>query len=175
MAEHVDLGQATARQARDGAVVALEGFTPMGNLMRRYWLPAVLSSELVGPDSGLIRLRILGEDLVAFRDSKGRVGILEALCPHRRAPLYFGRNEESGLTCIYHGWKFSVDGACLAMPNVPSQSDFRQRIRNISYPVREAFGIVWAFMGPKGQLPANYHPWIGSAYLRIIVSLPSSY
>ena len=125
MAEHVDLGQATARQARDGAVVALEGFTPMGNLMRRYWLPAVLSSELVGPDSGPIRLRILGEDLVAFRDSKGRVGILEALCPHRRAPLYFGRNEESGLTCIYHGWKFSVDGACLAMPNVPSQSDFR--------------------------------------------------
>jgi len=137
--------------------------TPMGDLMRSYWLPAVLSSELAGPDSGPIRLRLLGEDLVAFRDTEGRVGILEALCPHRRAPLYFGRNEESGLTCIYHGWKFSVDGVCLAMPNVPSRSDFRQRIRNISYPVHEADGIVWVYMGPKNHLPERLPPldWVG--------------
>ena len=137
--------------------------TPMGNLMRRYWLPAVLSSELDGPDTGPIRLRLLGEDLVAFRDTEGRVGILEALCPHRRSPLYFGRNEESGLTCIYHGWKFSVDGVCLAMPNVPSQSDFRRRIRNISYPVHEEHGIVWVFMGGKEHVPDDLPPldWIG--------------
>ena len=136
--------------------------TPMGDLMRRYWLPAVLSSELVGLDSGPIRIRLLGEDLVAFRDTEGRVGILEALCPHRRAPLYFGRNEASGLTCIYHGWKFSVDGMCLAMPNVPSQSDFRRRIRNISYRVREAFGIVWVFMGAKEHKPKELPPldWV---------------
>ena len=136
--------------------------TWMGNLMRRYWLPAVLSTEIPEPESGPIRLRLLGEDLIAFRDTEGRVGILEALCPHRRAPLYFGRNEESGLTCIYHGWKFSVDGACMAMPNVPSNSDFRYRIRNISYPVREAFGIVWVFMGPKERLPRKLPPldWV---------------
>ena len=146
--------------------------TPMGALMRRYWLPAVLSSELPEPDSGPIRLRLLGEDLVAFRDTEGRVGILEALCPHRRAPLYFGRNEESGLTCIYHGWKFSVDGVCMAMPNVPSNSDFRQRIRNISFPVREAFGIVWVFMGPRQRLPARLPPldWVGLAEDQRLVS-----
>jgi phenylpropionate dioxygenase-like ring-hydroxylating dioxygenase large terminal subunit len=135
----------------------------MGNLMRRYWVPAVLSSELPGPDSGPVRLRLLGEDLVAFRDTEGRVGVLEALCPHRRAPLYFGRNEKAGLTCIYHGWKFSVDGACLAMPNVPSSSDFRRRIRNIAYPVHESSGIVWVFMGPEGKLPSGLAPldWVG--------------
>ncbi len=149
-------------QERNRILTRVGPGTPMGNLMRRYWLPAVLSSELTGPDSGPIRLRLLGEDLVAFRDTEGRIGILEALCPHRRAPLFFGRNEESGLTCIYHGWKFSVDGVCMAMPNVPSQSDFRRRIRSISYPTREAFGIVWVFMGPKDQLPGELPPldWV---------------
>src|SRR6266542_4312491 len=91
--------------------------SPMGNLLRRFWLPALLSSELPGPDCDPIRTRTLGEDLVAFRDSNGQVGIVDAYCPHRRAPLYFGRNEECGLRCVYHGWKFDTSGTCIDMPS----------------------------------------------------------
>lgn len=123
--------------------------TPMGQLFRRFWLPALLSSELPTPDCPPLRLRLLGEDLVAFRDSSGRVGLLGAHCPHRGASLFFGRNEENGLRCVYHGWKFDTGGACLDMPNEPPESDFKRKIHQTAYPTCERGGIVWTYMGPS--------------------------
>ena len=99
--------------------------TPMGELMRQYWIPALLSSELPEPDGRPVRLRLLGEDLVAFRDTTGRVGIMAHNCPHRGASLFFGRNEEEGLRCVYHGWKFDVSGRCVDMPNEPPEIEFQ--------------------------------------------------
>ena len=130
--------------------------TPMGELFRRFWLPALLSSEVETPDSPPVRLRILHEDLLAFRDSSGRVGIVEAYCSHRGAPLFFGRNEESGLRCPYHGWKFDVDGQCVDIPNTEGLQDrakVRAKLGIGAYPVREAGGLVWVYMGPKDRLP----------------------
>src|ERR671932_950326 len=128
--------------------------TPMGNLLRRFWLPALLSSEVPAPDSDPVRLRLLGEDLVAFRDTSGRVGLLQHHCPHRGASLFFGRNEEDGLRCVYHGWKFSADGTCLDMPNEPAESDFRTKVRAVAYPTQERGGILWAYLGPPTDLPS---------------------
>ena len=107
--------------------------TPMGNLMRQYWQPVLLGSELPEPDGPPLRVRALGEDLIAFRDSAGRVGLLGANCPHRGAPLFFGRNEEGGLRCIYHGWKFDTSGRCLEMPNRPTDRDYRDKVRATAY------------------------------------------
>ena len=90
--------------------------TPMGNLMRQYWVPAMLSSELPGPDSDPVRVMLLGEKLIAFRDSNARVGLVANHCPHRGASLFFGRNEESGLRCVYHGWKFEVEADLKQVP-----------------------------------------------------------
>ena len=128
--------------------------TPMGELFRRFWLPALLSDELPEPDCAPVRVRLLGEDLVAFRDTSGKVGLLDAYCPHRGAPLFFGRNEEAGLRCVYHGWKFDVDGSCVDMPNEPA-GERTSRTRSTSRPTRcvEAGGIVWAYMGPKDKQP----------------------
>src|SRR4051794_14326537 len=108
--------------------------TPMGDMMRRFWIPACLSEELPGPDCDPIRVRLLGEDLVAYRDSEGRVGVLDELCPHRGASLVYGRNEEGGLRCIYHGWKIDVDGRVLETPCEPIGSTFKDRQRHIAYP-----------------------------------------
>jgi nitrite reductase/ring-hydroxylating ferredoxin subunit len=128
--------------------------TPMGTLMRRYWLPALLSAEVPGPDSDPVRVRLLGEDLIAFRDSSARVGLLANNCPHRGASLFFGRNEENGLRCVYHGWKFEVDGTCVDMPNEPAESDFKSKVKATAYPTHESGGIVWTYMGPpEHQLP----------------------
>src|SRR5438067_1496773 len=102
--------------------------TPVGELFRRFWLPAMVPSELPEPDCPPIRLKLLGEDLVAFRDSTAQVGVVAANCPHRGASLFFGRNEESGLRCVYHGWKFDVSGQCVDMPNAPAESDFRSKV-----------------------------------------------
>ena len=99
--------------------------TAMGGLFRHFWQPALLSEELSGPDCPPVRVRLMGEDFVAFRDSAGRVGLLDSHCPHRLADLYFGRNEEGGLRCVYHGWKFSVTGEVLDMPSEPSESPMR--------------------------------------------------
>ena len=120
--------------------------TPMGNLMREYWIPACLSSELKA-DGEPMRLMLLGEQLIAFRDTDGRVGIMEHRCPHRCASLFFGRNEEGGLRCVYHGWKFDVEGNCLDMPNVPPAQDFKDRIKAKAYKVVERAGFVWTYMG----------------------------
>jgi len=123
--------------------------TVMGELLRRYWTPAALSMELPEPDAPPLRVRLLGEDLVAFRDSAGKVGLVAEACPHRGASLYFGRNEECGLRCPYHGWKFDTEGACVDMPSEPPESTFRNRVRLTSYPVHESGGIVWAYLGPR--------------------------
>ncbi|HEV7662332.1 MAG TPA: Rieske 2Fe-2S domain-containing protein [Chloroflexota bacterium] len=127
--------------------------TPMGNLMRQYWLPAMLSSELPQPDSDPVRVLLLGEQLIAFRASNGAVGLIQNHCPHRGASLFFGRNEEAGLRCVYHGWKFDINGACLDMPNEPAESDFRTRVKAVAYPTQERGGVVWAYLGPRQTPP----------------------
>ena len=127
--------------------------TPMGDLMRQYWIPAVLSSELPNTDSDPMRVTLLGEQLIAFRDTNGEVGLLQNNCPHRGASLFFGRNEEAGLRCVYHGWKFDTSGACLDMPNEPAESDFKAKVRAVAYPTRERGGIIWAYMGPRHEPP----------------------
>jgi phthalate 4,5-dioxygenase oxygenase subunit len=127
--------------------------TPMGEYVRRFWIPVALASELAAPDGDPLRLRLLGEDLVLFRDTKGRVGLLDEHCPHRLASLYFGRNEDCGIRCIYHGWKFDVTGACLDMPNEPPSSNFKDKVTAKAYPTRERGGLIWAYLGPAATLP----------------------
>ena len=127
--------------------------TPMGSLMRQYWLPAMLSSELPEPDCPPVRVLLLGEKLIAFRDTNGRVGLLANHCPHRGASLFFGRNEECGLRCVYHGWKYDVHGNCVDMPNEPPESNFKDKIKAVAYPCHERGGVVWAYMGPRETPP----------------------
>jgi phthalate 4,5-dioxygenase len=127
--------------------------TAMGMLMRRYWMPALLSEEIPLPDCPPVRVRLLGEDLVAFRDSEGRVGLLAEHCSHRGTSLFFGRNEACALTCIYHGWKYDVDGNVLETPAEPPDSDFKKKIHHTSYPCREIAGIVFTYMGPREKMP----------------------
>ena len=129
--------------------------TPMGNLMRRYWMPALLSSDLPALDCPPVRVKLLGEELVAFRDTQGRVGLLDEFCPHRLASLFLGRNEECGLRCVYHGWKFDVVGACVDMPNEPADSNFKDKIHITAYPTIEQGGVIWAYMGPKEKQPES--------------------
>src|SRR5689334_15073084 len=127
--------------------------TPMGEVFRRYWMPAALSHELPEADGAPIRVRLLDEDLIAFRDTAGKVGLVDAFCPHRRAPMFFGRNEECGLRCVYHGWKFDRDGTCVDMPSEPPDSLFKTKVRIESYPVWEGGGYLWAYLGPPAQQP----------------------
>ena len=129
--------------------------SPMGKLLRSYWIPLCYSDELAERDGPPVRVRLLGESLVAFRDSDGRIGLLDHHCPHRLASLFYGRNEEGGLRCVYHGWKFDVEGQCLDMPNEPVDCPLQRKVRAIAYPCREANGIVWAYMGDRkgGELP----------------------
>jgi phthalate 4,5-dioxygenase oxygenase subunit len=140
--------------AQDNALLTQVGpGTPMGNLLRRYWMPVLLSNEVSEPDSPPVRARILGEDLVAFRDTENRVGLVAQACPHRGASLFFGRNEEEGLRCVYHGWKFDTTGACVDMPSEPAESNFKTKVRVAAYPTRESGGIVWAYFGPPEKQP----------------------
>lgn len=127
--------------------------TLMGDLLRQYWLPFALASELPTPDADPLRVRLLGEALIAFRDTTGQVGLLAHNCPHRGASLFFGRNEEGGLRCVYHGWKFSVSGACVEMPNEPAESDFKHKVHAVAYPTRERGGLLWAYLGPRAAAP----------------------
>ncbi len=131
--------------------------TPMGAVMRQYWLPALMSSELPGPDSEPLRLRLLGENLIAFRATSGKVGVVADACPHRGASLFFGRNEEEGLRCVYHGWKFDTTGACVDMPSEPAESNFRGKVRVRAYACIERNGIVWTYMGPRAVPPELPH------------------
>ena len=129
--------------------------TPMGNVFRRYWLPALLSSELKDRDGAPVRVRLLGEDLVAFRDTTGAVGLVDAYCAHRRAPLFLGRNEKAGLRCVYHGWKFDRTGQCTELPTEPKESTYKERIKLKAYPTWEGGDMIWTYMGP---LPAPPPP-----------------
>ena len=130
--------------------------TPMGNLLRQFWIPVLFSYE-IAPDGPPERIRIMGEDLLAFRDSDGRAGILAENCPHRGASLYFGRNEESGLRCIYHGWKFDSEGHCVDMPNEPPESNFADKVRIKAYPCQEVGGTIWTYMGTERPAPPLPH------------------
>ena len=127
--------------------------TPLGEVMRRYWLPACLSEEIAKPDCPPVRVKLLGEELVAFRNSDGRIGLLEEYCPHRLASMFLGRNEENGLRCVYHGWKFDVEGKCTDMPNEPPESRFKEKVALKSYPTIELGGVVWAYLGAKENMP----------------------
>lgn len=127
--------------------------TPTGELMRRFWLPFLLTADLSEPDGPPVRVGLLGEKLVAFRDTSGRIGLIDRNCAHRCADLFFGRNEENGLRCTYHGWKYDVEGKCLDMPTEDAESSFKENIKLTAYPVRERAGILWTYMGPKEQIP----------------------
>jgi phthalate 4,5-dioxygenase oxygenase subunit len=126
--------------------------TPMGELMRQYWIPAARASE-VQPDGAPVRIMLLGEKLIAFRDSSGRVGIMDHRCPHRCASLFYGRNEENGLRCVYHGWKYDVDGACIDQANIPERQHFKDKIRAKAYLTKERNGVIWVFMGDRARAP----------------------
>ena len=129
--------------------------TAGGDVIRSYWLPFLLSNE-IRPDGPPLRIRLMGEDLIAFRATSGAVGLVQNACPHRGASLFFGRNEEDGLRCVYHGWKFDDTGACTEMPSEPAESNFKAKVRARSYPCRERNGVIWTYMG--SQMPAPELP-----------------
>ncbi len=127
--------------------------TPMGELFRQYWIPALLASELPENDCPPVRVKLLGEKMVAFRDSDGRYGLIDEFCPHRLASLYFGRNEDCGLRCAYHGWKFDVEGNCMEIPSDPDKEDFRKSIKLTAYPLIKVGDILWTHMGDAANRP----------------------
>ena len=127
--------------------------TPLGRLFRSYWIPALLSEELPEPDCPPVRVKLLSERMIAFRDSDGRLGLLDEFCAHRGVSLWFGRNEECGLRCPYHGWKYDVTGQCVDMPNEPEQSAFAKKVRLKSYPLVQRGGVLWTYMGPPTSQP----------------------
>lgn len=142
----------------------VEGAAPMGKVMRRHWLPVCMSEEVAEPDGAPRRARLLGVDLVVFRDTQGRVGVLDELCPHRRASLAYGRNEECGLRCLYHGWKFDVTGQAVELASEPADAKLQQAMRTRAYPVMEAGGFVWAWLGdPDAPAPFDPPVWAQSA------------
>ena len=123
--------------------------TPMGDLMRQYWIPAARADELPAPNASPLRVRLLGENLIAFRVTSGKVGLIANNCPHRGASLFYGRNEAEGLRCVYHGWKFDVTGACVDMPSEPPESNFKHKVQDVAYPCVERGGIIWTYMGDR--------------------------
>lgn len=131
----------------------VEGDAPMGQLMRRHWVPALLVEEVAGADGDPVPVRLFGEDLVAWRDTEGRVSLMDRYCPHRKASLQFGRNEDGGLRCLYHGWKVNVLGEVVEMPSEPPGVCAKQGLKHKTYPTREHGGFVWAYMGPSEAVP----------------------
>ena len=144
----------------------VEGDAPMGHLIRTHWLPICMSEEVSEPDGTPVRARLLGEDLVVFRDSDGRLGVVGEHCPHRRASLALGRNEESGLRCLYHGWKIDVDGNVVEMPSEPAASCLAAKVKHTAYRSQEAGGFAWVYMG-RGEPPPFEPPaWAPSPATR---------
>jgi phthalate 4,5-dioxygenase oxygenase subunit len=127
--------------------------TPMGRLFRRYWIPALLAEEIPTPDCPPVQVKLLGENLIAFRDTEDRIGLLDEFCAHRTASLFFGRNEECGLRCAYHGWKYDVEGNLVDMPSEPEGSKFKDRVKHTAYPCVERGGVIWTYMGPPDLQP----------------------
>jgi phthalate 4,5-dioxygenase len=128
--------------------------TPMGEVMRRYWIPALLSREIAERDGPPVRVKLLGEPLIMFRDTDGSIGLLDEFCAHRRTSLWLGRNEQRGLRCIWHGWKYDVTGQCVHQLNETDETSFAHKIRIKSYPTCEMGGVIWAYMGPPDKKPA---------------------
>ncbi len=126
--------------------------TPMGELMRQFWIPAALSKELEA-DAPPVRLMLLGEKLIAFRDSSGKVGIMDHRCPHRCASLFYGRVEENGIRCVYHGWKYDAEGNCVDQANIPARQQFTDKIHTKAYLTAERNGLIWVFMGDRTKAP----------------------
>src|SRR5207248_3589772 len=126
---------------------------PMGNLFRRYWIPALLASEVPEPESPPVRVRLLCERLLAFRDTQGRVGVIDECCAHRGVSLWFGRNEENGLRCPYHGWKYDATGQCVEIPSEPDNPRLCQRMKLKSYPMIERGDVLWAYLGAPEHRP----------------------
>jgi phenylpropionate dioxygenase-like ring-hydroxylating dioxygenase large terminal subunit len=155
MTERVSHGGANmAVSEEDNRLLTLTGpGTLMGDLFRRYWLPALRADELPAPDCPPVRVTLLGEKLIAFRDSQGRLGLIDEFCGHRGVSLWFGRNEDCGLRCAYHGWKYDVTGQCVDLPSDRSEMGLHQRIKLKSYPCLELGGIVWTYMGPDQLRP----------------------
>ena len=138
--------------------------TPMGELMRQYWMPVAQSAELPDADGDPKRVRVLSEDLIMFRDTHERVGLIANSCPHRGASLFYGRNEEGGLRCVYHGWKWDVRGACVDMPSEPPESNFKTKVHARAYPCVEKGGMIWAYMGSReNPPPLPGLEWLGLA------------
>jgi phthalate 4,5-dioxygenase len=145
--------------------------TPMGELFRRYWVPALLAEELPRPECPPVRVRLLGERLIAIRDTSGRVGVMDEFCAHRGVSLWFGRNEENGLRCPYHGWKYDVNGQCVEVPSEPEASGFCGKIKLRSYPCAEAGGVIWAYMGPPQEAPPlPAFEWVGLPPSHVYIS-----
>src|SRR6202040_2892409 len=141
-----------SKQKDSEDLVRVGSGTVMGKMMRQYWVPAAMSSELER-DGAPMRLLLLGEQLIAFRDSSGRVGVIDHRCPHRCASLFLGRNEENGIRCVYHGWKYDAAGNCVDMPNAPPHQDFKRHIKAKAYQVAERNGLVWVYMGERKEAP----------------------
>ena len=127
--------------------------TLMGDLLRQYWVPALMSSEVPVPDGAPVRVRLLCENLIAWRSTSGKIGLIQDACPHRAASFFFGRNEEDGIRCVYHGWKFDVNGQCVEMLNEPVETRFEEKVKATAYPCVERGGLVWAYMGPRETPP----------------------
>src|SRR5690242_10840895 len=128
--------------------------TPMGELFRRYWIPALLDRELPEPDCPPVRVKLLSENLIAFRDTQGRLGLIDEFCAHRGVSLWFGRNEECGLRCPYHGWKYDVTGQCVDLPSEGENGPMRSRIKLESNPCSEQGETIWTYVGPPELQPA---------------------
>jgi phthalate 4,5-dioxygenase oxygenase subunit len=149
----------------------VEGQAPMGQLMRRHWTPVCLIEEVSEPDGTPVKAKVFGEDLVVFRDTKGRVGVMDEYCPHRRVSLVFGRNEDCGLRCLYHGWKMDVEGNVLEMVSEPAASGMAQKVKHLAYPVKEWGGFIWAYMGPKETQPEFEPPaWAPTADAKVTIA-----
>jgi phthalate 4,5-dioxygenase oxygenase subunit len=149
----------------------VEGDAPMGQLMRRHWQPVCLIEEVNEPDGAPVKARMFGEDLVVFRDSQGRVGVMDEYCPHRRASLVLGRNEDGGLRCLYHGWKMDVQGMVLEMASEPAASMMAEKVRHRAYPVKEWGSLVWTYMGPQDAVPEFTPPaWAPTADARVSIA-----
>ncbi|NYT69190.1 Rieske 2Fe-2S domain-containing protein [Pusillimonas noertemannii] len=135
--------------------------TPLGNFFRRYWIPAAVLEEIKEPGGAPVRVGLLGEKLVAFRDPDGEPGLMKEHCPHRGASLAYGRNESGGLRCLYHGWKMAHNGSISDMPPEPPESRMKDVLKHTAYPVQEAGGILWTYMGPAENMPPfPRFPWL---------------
>ncbi|RQR31489.1 MarR family transcriptional regulator [Burkholderia sp. Bp9143] len=149
----------------------VEGDAPMGRLMRRHWTPVCLIEEVSEPDGAPVKARVFGEDLVVFRDTEGSVGVMDEYCPHRRASLVYGRNEDCGLRCLYHGWKFDVKGNVIEMVSEPASSCMTDKVKHKAYPTHEWGGMVWAYMGPQDAVPDFVAPaWAPTADTRVSIA-----